>query len=230
METQTMSWQDRIKMENKAKAALCQQKLDAVLNAISGHLLARNCWAYTQRRFDESNQLDPELKIGSHDWPGLKIGIYYDTYIGKARMYYKNDVVIDDQRYNLLYQLTKTEQESIGIKDRAIITPDFKPDKNPKLVCKDVLPVLDMVLKLWELAQPKALEEHNRKLKLLEFCQKLENRTTYTTTLKLDWINKRTNYRIENVGEFVVDADGTITLTRKIDQDEALKLLESVEW
>jgi hypothetical protein len=226
---QTLTWHERIKMENETKAALCQQKLDAVLEAIKDQLLARNMWAYTQRRFDESNQLDPEIKIGSHIWPGLKIGIYYDTYISKARMYCGSDVVIDGQRYNLIYQLNRTEQESIGIKDRAIITPDFKPDKNPKLVCKDVIPVLDTCLKLWELAQPKALAEHKRKQTLLEFCQKLEDRTRYPQQLKLDWINKRTPYRIESIGEFVVDPDGSITLTQRVDQDEALKLLGSIE-
>jgi hypothetical protein len=187
-----------------------------------------------------SETIPPELVIASDTLPMFKatIGGCYskDTHLKiwlsdrYRRVLKRHDsIACDSLIYEFCHMLPDTELEKLGVPKIAYsrtLRPfmiEFKADKNPKLIVRDVESSLVVYKKLVEaVAEPiqKRIAQEDATVKLLNQVSKA---CGYWKNFN---VPERCTFRHETIGQIIVYEYGTIEVTSEVSPDVLLGMLE----
>lgn len=143
----------------------------------------------------------------------------------------KPDVNVSDKFDILRYATSETrEKYNLHGYDRYEyhkLHKDFKADKNPKLIQKDVIPTCEAWLEICKEAEPKIRNEHARDLNTAKLMTILRRAAGHRDGYVYVLPERDANYKLKGTDtEIKIDVFGRITVTKPITEEEFLALVK----
>ena len=134
-------------------------------------------------------------------------------------------------RYEFKYQLKDSELAELGFNKidycygpTRELSKEFKADKNPKLIINDVIPRVKQYLSFVKIAS----ERVDKKIEKENAVLAMQNRLYKYADVNHGEIRElRTrSFEIPNIGYVEIDTHGNIELSRKVTEEDILKLID----
>lgn len=150
--------------------------------------------------------------------------------ITEAGTYSDGSKRYNSEHYDFIYKLSNEEAEKLGLEKDGYsysfknLYKTFKRNKNPKLIIKDILPLLEKYLNVIKIVTPRIDEQVNKENDVLA----MQNRLYKFAEYYHGELKKLENLRfdIKDYGEIKISSYGTIEVTKTMTEEELLEDLK----